>query len=163
MTVKVVSIRQCTLVALLLLPLTVAQSGCGGKQAYPVRGKVTYKDGSVPRGSVAVVLFTPSDDTTAEIRKGASGSIEPDGSFEMVTRMPGDGVYRGTYGVTFRVMRDTSNPASSYVAAKYTSPKSPQFTVNVDRNISDLSYVIEKAEGVAEAPANATAGPGVNP
>src|SRR5690242_17080578 len=79
-------------------------SGCSGREAYPVSGKVTYKDGSVPKGTLAVVLFSPTPYSSATIRKGASGAIGPDGSFEMVTRMPGDGVLRGEYGVTFRIL-----------------------------------------------------------
>src|SRR5437762_1657992 len=89
-----------------LLPWMAALDGCGGKQMYHASGKVTYKDGSVPKGILAVVTFIPTGDSSATVRKGASGAIGPDGSFEMVTRMPGDGVNRGEYGVTFRILRD---------------------------------------------------------
>jgi hypothetical protein len=139
-------------------------SGCGGKQMYRVGGKVTYKDGTIPTGSVAVVIFTPAENTTAEIRKGASGSIERDGSFQMVTRMPDDGVSRGDYAVTFRVLRDSPTSMISLVAPKYISPTSSPFKVTVDREISDLEYVIEKAEGAAAATAlPENAGPGSGP
>ena len=145
-----------------VLPCVVVLSGCGGKQMYQVRGKVKYKDGSVPKGMLAVVIFSPSKDSTAVIRKGASGAIEPDGSFEMVTRMSGDGVNAGEYGVTFRILRDATT-LTSLVSPKYTSPTSPAFTVKVDRDISDLSFEIEKADGApaaAAASAPAPAGPG---
>jgi hypothetical protein len=66
---------------------------------YDVRGKVLYKDGTVPRGGVAVVRLQPAEGTTAEVRQGATGAIGPDGSFEFYTRAPGDGVYGGKYDV----------------------------------------------------------------
>jgi hypothetical protein len=143
-----------------------ALGGCGGKQMYHVRGKVTYKDGSVPKGTLAVVTFTPSESSSAEIRKGASGAIEPDGSFEMVTRMSGDGVNRGEYAVTFRIVQLTASSMVSLADPKYTRPTSPMFTVNVDRDISDLSFEIEKASGAAAAAAAAApalSGPGSGP
>src|SRR4051812_48556310 len=90
---------------LVVLPCAVALSGCGTKEMYQVRGKVIYKDGSVPTGTLAIVLFSPSPDSTAMVRKSASGPIGPDGSFEMVTRVPGDGVHHGEYGVIFRVLQ----------------------------------------------------------
>jgi len=148
---------------LVVLPCALALSGCGSREMYQVRGKVTYKDGSVPKGILAIVNLTPTGNSSAEVRKGASGPIEPDGSFVMVTRMPGDGVHRGEYAVTFRVLRDATT-LTSLVSPKYSSPMNPVFTVNVDRDISDLDYQIEKAEGVsAAAAAAAPAGPGSGP
>jgi hypothetical protein len=151
---------------IVVLPCVVAISGCGGKQMYHVRGKVTYKDGSVPTGMLAVVIFSPLPDSTAVIRKGASGAIEADGTFEMVTRMSGDGVNAGEYGVTFRILRDATTQ-TSLVSPKYTRPTSPAFTVKVDHDISDLSYEIEKADGApaaaaASSPAH-TPGPASGP
>src|SRR5262245_53464708 len=91
---------------LLLLVFSSATSLAGsnrGKAMARVRGKVFYKDGSVPAGRVCVVSLLPTEDSKAEVRKGASSAIESDGSFDMVTRVPGDGVYLGDYSVTFTV------------------------------------------------------------
>lgn len=145
---------------LLVLPCAGALSGCGSKEMYHVSGKVTYKDGSVPKGILAVIQFTPTANSTATVHKGASGAIDPsDGSFDMVTRISGDGVHRGEYGVTFRIIRDPTTQ-TSLVGPKYTSPTNPAFTVNVDRDIADLNYQIEKVEGVSAATTEAPAGPG---
>ncbi len=159
-------IRHSTWLLLLVVPCVTAILGCnGGKRTYQVRGKVTYTDGSVPKGTVAVVLFSPVEGSTAEIRKGASGAIEPDGSFEMVTRMPGDGVNAGDYTVSFRIVRVAANGSmTSLVAPKYASPMLSPFKVKVDHNTSDLSYAVEKAEGVAAADTSPVpAGPGSGP
>jgi hypothetical protein len=155
--------RRNLLVALAcLLPSMAALNGCGVREMYHVRGQVKYKDGSVPKGMLAVVTFTPLETSSAEIRKGASGAIGPDGAFEMVTRMTGDGVHRGEYGVTFRILQPVANSMVSLVDPKYTRPTSPAFTVNVDRDMSDLSFEVDKAEGTAAAAAAAAAplGPG---
>ena len=151
-----------TLPAVMFLSVA-ALSGCGSKEMYRVHGKVTYKDGTVPKGVLAVVIFSPAKDSTAEIRKGASGAIEPDGSFEMVTRKPGDGVHRGKYAVTFRILRDSTTLAS-LVDPKYTSPVNTPFTETVDRDLTELNYQIEKAAGVSPATAaEADIGPGSGP
>ena len=70
-----------------------------------VAGKVLYTDGTVPHADICVIRFDPTEDTTAEIRKGATSDITPDGSFELFTRMPGDGVYDGRLCVTFAVTK----------------------------------------------------------
>jgi hypothetical protein len=147
---------------LLVLSGVFALSGCAPKEMYQVKGKVTYKDGSVPKGILAIVNFTPAPNSSATIPKGATGAIESDGSFEMVTRRSGDGVHHGEYSVTFRVLRDANG--TSLVSPKYGSLNPPPFTVKVDRDISDLNYEIEKAEGVTAAPNSpAPAGPGSAP
>ncbi len=155
------TLQRLTLLLTVVMPCIAAMSGCGSKDMYPVRGKVTYKDGSVPKGVLAVVIFSPTHNSSAKIRKGASGAIGPDGSFEMVTRMPGDGVHRGEYAVTFRILRDATT-LTSLVGPKYMSPTAPPFTETVDRDLTDLNYQIEKAEGAAAA-STATGGLGSGP
>src|SRR5687767_5499444 len=78
---------------LLLLLVPLSALGCSDRlDSAQVSGKVLMKDGSVPQGGVRVVQFVPAKDSTAEIRKGASGEIRDDGSFVAYTRKPGDGV-----------------------------------------------------------------------
>ena len=89
-----------------VLPLIIVAAGCSkGPAVFQVRGKVMYKDGSAPRGGVRVVRFEPTRDSSAERRRVASGQIETDGSFELFTRRPGDGVFPGEYNVTFTVWK----------------------------------------------------------
>lgn len=107
---------------------------------YQVRGHVYYTDGTIPRGAVAVVSFQPAQTSTAEIRKGASSAIAPDGSFELWTRTDGDGAYEGEYDVTFNVLKDVMDP-KSYIKEKYRVPGTYQVTV--DHDIDDLEFEIE--------------------
>ena len=124
---------------MLVLPCAVVVSGCDhGKSMGRVRGKVLYKDGSIPHGGVCVVSLQPAETTTAEIRKSASSAIEPDGSFDMMTRKPGDGVYYGNYVVTFTV-RKAPNDTASLILPKYGSMAESPFKLTVDGNKDDLA------------------------
>src|SRR3954454_5465945 len=101
----------CRLLLIVVVGLS-AVAGCNkGPTKYQVSGKVIYKDGSIPHGGVCSVQFTPTAGSAAEVRKGASGPIAPDGSFQLYTRTPGDGVYPGQYGVSFAVWAVGTNPA----------------------------------------------------
>src|SRR5262245_64679796 len=66
-----------------------ALAGCGSGY-YPVRGTVTLEDGS-PLGQGMVVF------ENAEGTQMARGMVRPDGSYELSTRKPGDGVKPGRY------------------------------------------------------------------
>ena len=94
-----------------------------------VKGKVFYKDGSVPQGGVKVVRFSPSKDSTAEVRKGASSDIGPDGSFELWTRKAGDGAYVGEYIVTFVMQKSPMDSEPSLIQPKYMNPATSPYTV----------------------------------
>jgi hypothetical protein len=80
---------RASLAALIVFALT----GCGGG-TYPVRGTVTLDDGTpVTRG---LVVFERVDGGQAVT---ARGDIQPDGSYQLSTYKPGDGVPAGRYKV----------------------------------------------------------------
>jgi hypothetical protein len=79
--------RTAVAVALLLL----GTAGCGAR-LHPVRGKVTYPDGK-PLTEGTVVF--ESKDAVRPIT--ARGTVQPDGSYELSTSQPGDGVPAGKY------------------------------------------------------------------
>jgi hypothetical protein len=82
--------RTLLAVALVLLP---AGAGCG-PGLHLVRGKVTLEDGTpVTRG---LVVFESTDAASAVT---ARGEIQPDGSYQLSTSKPGDGVPPGRYKV----------------------------------------------------------------
>lgn len=160
MKIELRRIRHPSWFLFFVLLCTAGFAGCNSKSMVPVRGKVTYKDGTVPAGGVAVVNFTPADDSTAQVRKGATGSINSDGSFEMMTRMPGDGVYPGSYNVAFVVQRSAMDATTSQILPKYNNPKTSGYTVTIDAAKSDLSFEIEPKAGSGAASAGAKANPG---
>jgi hypothetical protein len=148
--------RRCGWLIVLSLCM-LSPLGCNrGPKMAKVSGKVLYKDGKVPQGPVAVVRFNPTGESTAEVKKGASGTINPDGTFELFTRVGGDGVYLGEYAATFFVMASGSN--RNAVAPKYANPGMTPYKVVVDGNKTDLSFEIEQGTPGAAAPAAESAG-----
>jgi hypothetical protein len=123
-----------------------ALAGCSrGAGMAQVSGRVTFKDGSIPKGGVCVVRFEPTKDTTAKIRKAASGGIQPDGSFVMSTQRPDDGVYCGKYHVTFTVWKAPREPVS-LISDEYTNSATTPYHVTVDGDMHDLVFEIEPLE-----------------
>jgi len=104
---------------------------------------VQYKDGTPITGGVRVVHFEPTQSTTAKIRKAATGEIATDGTFEMFTRKPGDGVIPGKYAVTFVIM-DKPMGGKMLIPQKYVDAAETPFEINVDGNKSGLVYELEK-------------------
>jgi hypothetical protein len=139
--VVILSVRRC--IYLVLCALLVSQIGCSGRSTYQASGRVQYKDGSPVTGGVRVIHFEPTQSSTATIRKAATGEIAPDGSFEMFTRKPGDGVIAGKYAVTFVVM-DKPMGGKSLIPAKYGSEAETPFEIDVDGNKTGLLYELEK-------------------
>jgi hypothetical protein len=128
----------------LVLMCLVGVGGCNrGPKMVHVKGIVLNKDGSVPKAGVAVVRFEPTVDSTAEIRKGAAGSIQSDGSFEVWTRKPGDGIYVGQYDVTFAIQKGPMD-STPLVQAMYTSKATtPYKNITIDEDKSDFKFEVE--------------------
>ena len=78
-------------IAVVLLGL----AGCGGPRLYPVHGKVTWEDGAEARELAGGLVICESVDG----KVGARGDIEQDGSFQLSTYKPGDGVLPGKHRV----------------------------------------------------------------
>jgi hypothetical protein len=87
--------------------------GCGGNR-HPVRGKVVYPDGTpVTAGMVVCELIVEGESP----RVSANGAIQPDGSFQLGTLRPEDGVPAGRYRVAV-----VSPPLSDEQAGKGEKP-----------------------------------------
>jgi len=120
-------------------------TGCGkSRPVAQVSGKVVFKNGAMPKAAIRMVRFEPSADTTSAIRKGASGSINDDGSFELYTRKPGDGVILGKYAVTF-AFYPSAMDHRSLAPARYATAATTPFHVVVDQDVDDLQFEIDAA------------------
>ena len=107
----------------------VCLAGCGtGFQ--PVRGKVTLPDGKPAAGSQVVF---ESKQTQQKI--SARGDVGPDGSYELSTFNPGDGVPPGKYKVQVNPppMVNAEGPYTSPFNAKYSSFQSSGLEFEVKR------------------------------
>jgi hypothetical protein len=122
-------------------------AGCGGGgpgvEMISVSGTVKFKDGTVPQGERAEVNFEPVAGGPQQLRKVAYGEIQPDGSFEMTTVKPGDGVIAGKYKVIFVVHR-TYIGQESVVPERYTKPETTPFEITVEAGMEPPAYVLER-------------------
>ena len=125
-----------------------------GPKLVKVSGTVKFKDGTplqVPEGGRAAITFAPADTreiTEGQIRKGASARIRPDGTFEMMTIRPGDGVIPGRYMVFLMTQKNVAanpnDPANQFVPKKYTSAVTSGLEVTIDKPTSDLRFELDK-------------------
>lgn len=129
-----------------LLPLTLplfalaVLSGCDGGPGYvPVSGTVKFADGSVPQGEVANVNFAPVGEG-----KAASGDIRADGSFELMSVKPGDGVLPGEYKVVVKVWK-TYAGREPLIAEKFSSRETTPLTATVTSSGAEPNeFIVEK-------------------
>jgi hypothetical protein len=95
------------------------------------------------------VHFEPTSESTATLRKVATGVIGKDGTFELMTRKPGDGVCQGEYAVTIAIIKGATDP-TLLSPEKYGNAKTTPFPlITVDHNISDLKFEIEPLPATA--------------
>ncbi len=86
------------------LVLLVGSAGCGRRMS-PVHGTVTLEDGQpLTRG---MVIFEGEQDGVPVM---ARGEIRPDGSYQLSTEKPGDGVPPGKYRVHINPMDRSEVP-----------------------------------------------------
>ena len=107
-----------------------------------VRGKVIFSDGEIPQAGVRLIRFECAKDTDAAVRKGAAGKINDDGTFELYTRKPGDGVHYGKYDVTFAIFNSATDQRPM-IPVKYTKSATTPFHVVVDDDRDDHVFTIE--------------------
>jgi len=127
--------RPVTLFFLLLLPVP----GCGKTAGtVQVTGAVKYADGSPLSIENGSVIFRAADGST-----NASGAVQPDGSFTMMTKKPGDGVKPGQYKVAVQLWKNYAN-LSPAVASKYRNLETSGLEANVDSSHTHFDFTVEK-------------------
>jgi hypothetical protein len=115
-------------IVLTTLMIVLAFAGCGGGMQ-PVRGKVTLPDGK-PAANSQVVFEGPIGGEIVSAR----GDVQADGSFELSTVQPGDGVPAGKYRV------QVNPPPMVDPEAPQRAPFHPKFS---DFNSSGLEFEVK--------------------
>jgi hypothetical protein len=128
--------------AVVLAAWAALAAGCGGDKAKTaaVRGKVTYKGGAVPTGTVT---FMPDP-----AGPPATGDIQPDGTFTLTTYSKGDGAVLGKHKVIIVAMQDQGNRLPEeksplpppIVPVKYTSPATTTLTATVEDKENTITF-----------------------
>lgn len=120
----------CCGLALLLLG---GVTGCGDDRPamVPVSGIVTIDGEPMTYGFIRMVR--------EEGGRAATGTIGPDGKFEMLTYEKGDGVVPGTYGIEIAVSEPLSDTKTKWHAPKeYASRKTSGLRETIDKGTNNL-------------------------
>jgi len=124
-----------------LVPIALFIAGCGSGH-YTVRGKVVFPDGTPMEGG-----WVNFEKFEKGITHSADSPVEPDGTFELRTVRPGDGVPPGKYRVLVKAQEVTLAEGirrTPRIQPKYESfetsdieltvePKSNFFTITVTK------------------------------
>lgn len=119
------------LAALLLGP----SWGCGSSSGtlaplIPVKGKVTYKGQPVTKG---VIQFEPDG-----YGRPARGHLQADGTFELSTLKPGDGVVAGEHRIS--IVELDKSLAKDRAFKKYGSPATSRLTAEVSSEKTEFTF-----------------------
>ena len=126
---------------MLMVPATTACTQSAGEGMVAVRGSVKFSDGTPVTGELATIVFQP--DPANRPAKSASGSIQADGSFDLMTNAPGDGAYPGKYIVVLKVWSNYREQKLA-VPDQYSSEGTSPLTVDIDDSGQPFDLEIER-------------------
>jgi hypothetical protein len=121
-----------------MLPLVLLVGCSRHSDTLNVTGNVKNADGSPLTFEAGSVIFQATEGSSH-----ASGSVQPDGSFTMMTKKPGDGVKPGHYKVAIQLWKSYRDSIPA-VPKKYTDPATSQLEANVDSIHTHFDFTIEK-------------------
>jgi hypothetical protein len=128
-----------------VLLLGALSAGCGGGLC-PINGKLTWKDGS-PAKELAnsQVVFEQEEKRTSSI-----GVIKSDGTFQMMTVNPNDGVPAGHHKVAILEHRPNSNAAGTQLVPakldlKYANLNSSGLEIDIKPGKNEVSFALDRA------------------
>lgn len=121
--------------------LAFAVCGCG--ENVPLKGKVVFSDDGSPL-TCGTVIFV-SDNFQSR------GNIQPDGTFNVSSVRPGDGLPPGTYQVAVVGAVDTD--VIPLIDPKQSSPETSGLTMTVDKSTKSYDITVDRYTGKREKPA----------
>lgn len=127
------------------LVLVALSTGCSnvGDNMLAVGGVVKYSDGQPVTGEAATIVFHPVRSAESKLSRPASGTIDPDGSFELMTFKPGDGVYPGEYHVVLKAWSNYRKQRSA-VPKKYTNETTTPLSATVNQEETIFEFTVER-------------------
>jgi hypothetical protein len=128
--------------SLRVVPLLLLLGAAGCSRYSPVHGKVTLEDGTpVTNG---MVVFESKD---ADKALSARGDIQPDGSYQLSTSKPGDGVPPGWYRVLIAPPPQNPDlpPVHVDYASRYTAFDTSGLEFEVKSGSNDYPIQLRKA------------------
>jgi hypothetical protein len=145
--------RDCPVLTLVLVVLTMGLAGCGSGHAKTHRagGKVIFRDGSpMPGGKIE---FSPIGEVKSESGKlppNPAAVIDKDGTFRLTTYKPFDGALPGRYRVIVQELRYEAKfgqpPSKPTIDPKYTDYDTSGLQAEIKEGANDLTITISRQE-----------------
>jgi hypothetical protein len=125
--------------------------GCGREpfSTVSVRGKVTFRDGSLIKADRIVITFVPQDGTAGgkTATPGARGEVQADGTFaDLTTHKPTDGVVLGRHKVVVQPLKKGPGGMDMPVKAvpvRYTQPDKTPLEVEIKKSGEVLTLLVD--------------------
>lgn len=142
------------LLALVVVGL-VATAGCGSGSVatYPVKGKVTYPDGTTVSGGMVEFASMVPEGTEEPKRFNARGRIHSDGSYFLTTFENGDGVVPGHHRAIVQepypvTDMEEGRPASSQntISEKYWHYNTSGLEFEVKEEENEIDIVVTRSK-----------------
>jgi hypothetical protein len=122
----------------LLIIAAALMAGCGGgDESLQVTGVVTNADGSPIQCESGTVLFQP-----VGTGQHASGEVQPDGAFAMMTKVPGDGMKPGQYKVVLQLWKSYRDGKLA-VPKEYGDASTTPLEATVDADHTHFEFKVE--------------------
>jgi len=127
-----------------LLSIAAAlMAGCGGSDgAMQITGVVTDAGGTPIPCEGGMVLFQPATTGESGSGKHATGEVKPDGTFTMMTRIPGDGMQPGQYKVVLQLWKNYDKQQLA-VPKKYGDATTTPLEATVDGDHTHFEFKVE--------------------
>lgn len=135
---------RCTASFVLLAGLA-ALLGCGEDRGLvPVRGRITFDGAEMP--GKGYLRFVPLEVAAGYTRRAGLGQFEVDGTYQVKSFQPGDGLFPGKYAVfpfCWEVEPNMNGqPEKSYLPDKYADPEQSQFLLTVEEGQGPIEFDI---------------------
>ncbi len=115
-------------------------AGCG-QGLYPVRGKVVWENGAVAQELAGGLVVCESTTGAGGVR----GDIEKDGSFQLSTSKPGDGVAPGKYRVAVVEWSPREPPPPPIIDLAFANPETSKLEINVEPKANEFTLTVRRA------------------
>lgn len=124
-------------------------AGCGGQTLCPVYGRIVYTDGASAKELEGyTVTFESVDQAATELKPGvsATGVVQADGTFQLGTYKPGDGVVPGRHRVAICAPLSLADGAlpPSLIPLKYANFAASGLEVDIKPGPNEVTLTVER-------------------
>lgn len=125
-----------------------ATVGCGGRGAYPVRGKIVFQGSTEAAKELAGYTVTLVSKDLPGPKVSATGVVEPDGTFRLSTFGREDGAVAGKHlvAITPPVQLADGPTLPPLIDERYSAPETSGLEVTVQPGRNEVTLTVARAK-----------------